>query len=59
MLFGEIGALLPGLAAAALFGNLWFHGVEAVLRRIKPLVFRRRNPPVWRPLPPDEEERHV
>lgn len=31
MPFGEIGAFLLLLAAVFLFGNLWFHLIEAIL----------------------------
>ena len=57
MPFGEIGALLLFLAAVLLLGNLWFHFIEAILRQIKKLFTRRKNPPTWHTLPPDEEDR--
>ena len=34
MPFGEIGAFLLLLAAVFLFGNLWFHLIEAILSYI-------------------------
>lgn len=52
----EIGAFLLVLVAVFLFGNLWFHFVEAILRRIKSRFSRRRKPPAWHPFPSDEEE---
>ena len=57
MPFGEIGALLLFLAAVLLLGNLWFHFIEAILRQIKKLFTRRKKPPPWHTLPPDEEDR--
>lgn len=57
MPLGEIGAFLLFLAAVFIFGNLWFHFVEAILERIKKCFTRRRKPPVWHTLPPDEEDR--
>ena len=57
MPFGEMGALLLLLVAVFVFGNLWFHFVEAILNRIKRLFPRRKEPPAWHTLPPDEEDR--
>ena len=53
---GEIGAFLVVLAAVFLLGNIWFHMVESVLRRVKGLFRRRKDPPAWHPLPPEQEE---
>ena len=57
MPFGEMGALLLLLVAVFVFGNLWFHFVEAILNRIKRLFTRRKEPPARHTLPPDKEDR--
>lgn len=57
MPLGEIGAFLLVVAAVFILGNLWFQFVEAVLSRIKKLFTRRKQPPAWHTLPPDEEDR--
>ena len=57
MLLEEIGAFLLVLVAVLIFGNLWFQFVEAILSRIKKLFPRRKEPPAWHTLPPDEEDR--
>ena len=51
MPFGEIGAILLFLLVVFIFGNLWFHFIEAILRRIKKLFTRRQKPPAWHTLP--------
>lgn len=56
MALGELGACLLVLLAITIFGNLWFHLVESLLRRIKNL-FRRQEPPPWHPLPQEDEDR--
>ena len=56
MQLGEIGAFLLVVAAVFIWGNLWFQFVEAVLSRIKKLFTRRKQPPAWHTLPPDEED---
>ena len=56
MPFKEIGAFLLLLLIAFLFGNLWFHLIEAILNRIKKRLTRRKQPPAWHTLPPDEED---
>ena len=56
MPFGEIGALLLFLVAVFIFGNLWFHMVEAILGQIKKRFTRRKKPPAWHPFPPDKED---
>ena len=56
MPLGEIGALLLFLAAFFLFGNLWFHLMEALSRKIKKLFGRRKEPPPWHPLPSDSDK---
>ena len=57
MPFGEMGAFLLLLVVVFVFGNLWFHFVEAILNRIKRLFTRRKEPPAWHTLPPDKEDR--
>ena len=57
MPLGEIEAFLLFLVTVFIFGNLWFHFVEAILRWIKKLFIRHRKPPAWHTLPPDEEDR--
>ncbi len=57
MPLGEIGAFLLVLVVILIFGNLWFHLIEAILSRIKKLFIRRKEPPAWHTLPPDEEDR--
>lgn len=44
MPFGEIGAVLLFLVVVFIFGNLWFHFVETILRQIKKLFPCRRDP---------------
>ena len=55
MVFGEIGAFLLFLVVVFLFGNLWFHFIEAILTRIKKRFARRKKPPAWHTRPPDWE----
>ena len=57
MPLGEIGAILLFLLVVFIFGNLWFHFIETILRWIKKLFSRRKKPPVWHTLSPDEEDR--
>ena len=52
----EIGTFLLALVAVVLFGNLWFHLIEAILGQIKKLFTRRKEPPAWHTLPQDEED---
>lgn len=56
MSLGAIGAFLIVLVVIFAFGNLWFHLVEGVLGWIKGLFTRRKDPPVWHPLPPEEQD---
>ena len=56
MWLGEIGIFLLVLVAVFIFGNLWFHLIEAILNRIKKRLTRRKQPPAWHTLPPDEED---
>lgn len=53
MPFGETGAFLLFLVVVFVFGNLWFRFIEAILKRLKKLFSRHREPPPWHPLPPD------
>ena len=53
MPIGEIGAFLLFLVIVFVFGNLWFRFIEAILKRLKKLFSRHREPPPWHPLPPD------
>jgi hypothetical protein len=52
---GEMGAFLLFLMIVFLFGNLWFHFIETILRQIKKLFTRHKNSS-WHPLPPDKED---
>ena len=54
---GEIGAFLLFLVVVFVFGNLWFHVTETIVRWIKKLFVHRKKPPTWHTLPPDEEDR--
>lgn len=56
MSLGALGAFALVLVVVFLFGQLWFHLVEAILSRIKRLFSRRREPPAWHPLPPEEDQ---
>ena len=51
----EIGALFLALVVILVFGNLWFHLVESILRRLKKRFTRHKEPPVWHTLPPEEQ----
>lgn len=57
MWFYELGAMLLVLVAVVIVGNLWFHTVESLLDRLKGLFSRRKDPPAWHPLEPEQEER--
>ena len=52
----EIGAILLFLVVVFILGNLWFQFIEAILKRIKRLFTRHKEPPVWHTLPTDEED---
>ena len=56
MWFYELGAILLVLTAVVIVGNLWFHTVESLLDRLKGLFSRRKDPPAWHPLEPEQEE---
>ena len=53
---GEIAAFLLFLVAVFIFGNLWFHFIETILRQIKRRFTYRKKPPAWHSLPPDKED---
>ena len=55
MPFGETRAFLLFLVIVFVFGNLWFRFIEAILKRLKKLFSRHREPPPWHPLPPDSQ----
>lgn len=52
----ELGAWLGLLVVVFVLGNLWFHGVEWVLTRLKRLFIHQGEPPAWHALPPEEDE---
>ena len=56
MPFGEIGAILLFLLVVFIFGNLWFHFIEAILRRIKKIFMGDEKPSAWHAFPTDEDE---
>ena len=56
MSLGALGVFALVLIVVFLFGQLWFHLVEAILSRIKRLFSSRREPPAWHPLPPEEDQ---
>ncbi len=53
---GEMGAFLLFLMIVFIFGKLWFHFIEAILRRIKKLFTHYKKTSAWHPLPPDKED---
>ena len=57
MPFKEIGLILLILMAVVIGGNLWFHLVESLLARIKGFFMRRKDPPPWHPLAPEQEDK--
>lgn len=56
MPIGEIGAFLLFLVIVFIFGNLWFHFIEAILRWIRKLFTHHKKNSAWHPLPPDKED---
>ena len=52
----EIGAILLFLVVVFILGNLWFHFIEAIVKRIKRRFTRHKEPPVGQTLPTDEED---
>ena len=53
---GEMGTFLLFLMIVFIFGKLWFHSIEAILRQIKKLFTRYKKTSAWHPLPPDKED---
>ncbi len=51
-----MGAFLLFLAVIFVFGNLWFHFVETILRWIKKLFIGHKNPPTWHRFPVYKDE---
>ena len=43
----EIGMWVLFLVVIFIFAQVWFHLVEGILARIKPLLNRHKEPPVW------------
>lgn len=43
----EIGMWLLILTVIFVFGQVWFHLVEGLLSKIKSLLSRSKEPPVW------------
>lgn len=56
MPLGEIGGILLALVSVMILGNLWFHLVEWALGRIKRLFLRKKDPPAWHLLLPEQKE---
>lgn len=52
----EMGAVLLALVVIFVVGQLWFHLVEGVLKRIKSLFTSRKDPPAWHPLQQENED---
>lgn len=51
-----IGAFMFMLAAVFIWGNLWFHFVEKILRLGRKLFLHREKQLAWHTLPSDKEE---
>ena len=58
MPWGQIGAVLIALVVVFIVGHLWFHIVEGVLGGLKRLFSRKKEPPAWHTLPPDQDDIH-
>ena len=43
----EIGMWVLFLVVIFIFAQVWFHLVEGILTRIKSLLNRHKEPPVW------------
>ena len=56
MPLAEIGTGLLILTGIVIFGNLWFHFVETILRWIKKLFMGHKNPPMWHRFPVYKDE---
>ena len=52
----EMGMWVLVLAGIVLFGRMWFHLMEGILTRIKSLLNRRREPPVWHTFEETDDE---
>ena len=51
-----MGAFLLFLVVIFVFGNLWFHFVETILRWIKKLFIGQKKPTAWHRFPTDKDE---
>ncbi|MCI6639400.1 MAG: hypothetical protein MSH10_01180 [Pygmaiobacter massiliensis] len=56
MSFGAIAAFLVVLFVTFVWGNLWFHLVEAVIARVKRLLLGPKQPSTWHLLDEQEEK---
>ena len=56
MSLGAIGAFFLVLIVVFVIGTLWFHFVESLLERGRRFFSRRKKPPAWHPLPPEQED---
>lgn len=54
-LFQQAGAIFLLLLFLFLLGNLWFHLVEGLLKKIKGILFPKNEVP-WHTLPKEEQE---
>lgn len=54
MPWGEIGAVLAVLVVIWIIGKIWFSIVEGALGGIRHLLFCKRQPPAWHPLPKEK-----
>ena len=52
----EIGMWFLALAVIFMVGRVWFHLVEGILARIKSLLNRHKEPPVWHTFAETDEE---
>ena len=52
----EIGMCFLALAVIFMVGRVWFHLVEGILARIKSLLNRHKEPPVWHTFAETDEE---
>ncbi len=57
MPLGELGGIVLTLTIMVVIGSLWFHMVEGLVGWIKGLFTRRREPPAWHPLAPEDEKK--
>lgn len=55
MPLGEISTFLLVLVIVFVFGNLWFHFIETLLKWVKKQFLHRKEPPAWHPLPQDKD----